>query len=217
MTFDTLKKRQTRIFVTGNDTGVGKTVISAILVQALGADYWKPVQAGDLDNSDTLSIRKLVTRTDVQFHPEAFRLTLPMSPHAAAERDGLQIKLAQMQCPETNNRLIIEGAGGVLVPLSRQRLIIDLIAQTSDTTVIVSKHYLGSINHTLLTIEALRQRDVKIAGIIFNGESNPDTESIILQMTAVNLIGRIVPLAKVDSGAIRTLANSMKDKIDEFI
>ncbi|MEM8847356.1 MAG: dethiobiotin synthase, partial [Bacteroidota bacterium] len=140
------------VFVTGISTEVGKTVASAIVVEALEADYWKPVQAGDLENSDSHKIERLISNTKTKIHPNAYALNTPMSPHAAAEIDGVKVDLEKINPPQTENHLVIEGAGGLLVPLNERDTIHDLI-QPNYKVIVVSRHYLGSINHTLLTIE----------------------------------------------------------------
>lgn len=180
-----------RLFVTGIGTEVGKTVISAILTEGLQADYWKPVQAGDLDYSDTMKVKELVGNTKSVFHEEGFRLNHPMSPHAAAERDGVEIQISDFEVPETDNHLVIEGAGGLMVPLNGKDCVVDLIEQSGAEVVLVSRNYLGSINHTLLSIEALQRRGIPIRGIVFNDAENADTESVILKMTGVKLLGRV--------------------------
>ena len=178
-----------RIFVTGTSTEVGKTIASAILVEALEADYWKPVQSGDLDNSDSHKIARLISNGKSVIHKNSYALNTPMSPHAAAEIDGIDIMLEEIIEPETNNDLIIEGAGGLLVPLNQTDTIADLI-KPNYHVVVVSRHYLGSINHTLLTIEALKRRGLD-ASLIFSGEEHPTTEQIILKKTGVACLGRI--------------------------
>lgn len=178
-----------RIFVTGISTEVGKTIASAILVEALGADYWKPVQSGDLDYSDSHKIAKLISNNSTVIHENSYALKTPMSPHAAAEIDGVQIELNAIKEPKTNNHLVIEGAGGLLVPLNQTDTIADLI-QPNYHVVVVSRHYLGSINHTLLTFEALHNRGFK-ASLIFSGEEHPTTEQIILEKTKAVCLGRI--------------------------
>ena len=178
-----------RIFVTGTSTEVGKTIASAILVEALEADYWKPVQSGDLDNSDSHKIARLISNGKSVIHKNSYALNTPMSPHAAAEIDGIEIKLREIIEPETNNNLIIEGAGGLLVPLNQTDTIADLI-KPNYHVVVVSRHYLGSINHTLLTIEALKRRGLD-ASLIFSGEEHSTTEQIILKKTGVACLGRI--------------------------
>jgi len=190
------------IFVTGNDTGVGKTIVSAVLVQSLGADYWKPVQAGELDGTDTDRVKSLVSRDDVRYHPEAFRLSQPVSPHAAAARDGVSISLAQLQMPAASGGLVIEGAGGVMVPLNHAELMIDLIAQCHAAVIVVVKHYLGSINHTLLTLDALQRRNLDILGTVFCGEGDPESEAVILGKSGVRCLGWIPWLAPIGPAQI---------------
>ncbi len=180
-----------RLFVTGIGTEVGKTVVSAILTEALQADYWKPVQAGDLDYSDTHKVKDMVSNSKSVFHDESFALNHPMSPHAAAERDGVEIRLEEFKIPETENHMIIEGAGGLMVPLNSKDCIIDLIEDLGVEVVLVSRNYLGSINHTLLSVEALVSRGITIKGVIFNDEENVDTESVILKMTGLKCLGRV--------------------------
>jgi dethiobiotin synthetase len=180
-----------KLFVTGIGTDVGKTVVAAILTEALEADYWKPVQAGDLDNSDTMKVKALVSNSNTMFHSESYRLTEPMSPHAAAEIDKVSIDLNALEVPETNNTLIIEGAGGLMVPLNDDDLIIDLIARLDAEVILVSQNYLGSINHTILSIEVLQKRGLRVMGIIFNGEKNQATESYILNYSKLNCLGRV--------------------------
>jgi len=199
-----------KIFVTGIGTEVGKTVVSAILVEALQADYWKPVQAGNLDNSDTEQVRRWITNPESRLHPESYRLRTPISPHAAAKKENQYIDLEKIQPPRTNNHLIIEGAGGVLVPLNQQHCIIDLIKKLNTPVVIVSKHYLGSINHTLLTIKALEQYKIEILGLIFNGEENRDTESFISSYTGLSVIGRVYRENFIDPTVIQTYAQQFK-------
>lgn len=177
-------------FVTGISTDVGKTVASAIITEALEADYWKPIQAGDLDHSDTHKVKALISNQRTKFHPSAFELRTPMSPHAAAEIDGVKIASAEIKLPHTDNNLVIEGAGGLLVPISQTETILDLI-KPNYKVIVVSRHYLGSINHTLLTIDKLKQSGKTIFGILFSGAENPSTEQIIAKMSDVRILGRI--------------------------
>lgn len=199
-----------RLFVTGIGTEVGKTVIAAILTEALEADYWKPLQAGDLDYSDTHKVRDLVSNDKSVFHPETHALNHPMSPHAAAERDGVEISLDDFQLPQTENNLIVEGAGGLMVPLNSKDCIIDLIEKLDIEVVLVSRNYLGSINHTLLSVEALQNRSIKIRGIIFNDKENKDTESVILKMTGLKCLGRVEFEENLSSESISRLAVKFK-------
>ena len=164
-------------FVTAIDTDSGKTLVSAILCEALKFDYWKPIQAGLPRDAD--AIKSLVRNAAIKIHPEAYLLKTPASPHAAAKLDNVQISVKSLKLPSTRN-LIIEGAGGCLVPLNDHEFVIDLVTHFQTEVIIVADLYLGSINHTLLTIEALRSRNIFIKGIIFNGESNPESERIIL-------------------------------------
>ena len=199
-----------RLFVTGIGTEVGKTVISAILTEALEADYWKPVQAGDLDYSDTHKVKDLVSNSKSVFHCETHALNHPMSPHAAAERDGVEISLNDFQIPKTDNHLVIEGAGGLMVPLNRKDCMIDLIEGLGVEAVLVSRNYLGSINHTLLSVEALKSRGIAIKGIIFNDEENAETESVILEMTGLQCLGRVGMIEDLSKESVAKCAENFK-------
>ena len=201
------------IFITGIGTEVGKTLASAIVTEALQADYFKPIQAGDLENSDTHKVERLVSNSVTKFHPNAFALKTPMSPHAAAEIDQVQIKAEEVKRPTTtNDYLVIEGAGGLLVPINSTQTIADLIRQ-EDKIIVVSRHYLGSINHTLLTIEALKSRGLTCAGIIFSGEEHPTTESIIEEMAQVPILGRIDQEPYFDENVVREYAELFREKL----
>jgi dethiobiotin synthetase len=191
-----------KIFVSGIGTDVGKTVVSAILTEALEADYWKPVQAGDLDSSDSIKVKDLISNVKTIIHPEGIQLSEPMSPHAAAEIDGVQIKLADFNLPQTNNNLIIEGAGGLMVPLNDKDLIIDLITDLDAEVVLVSQNYLGSINHTILSIEVLSSRGLNVIGVIFNGLENTETEKYILNYSGLKCLGRIKQHSTIDKNVI---------------
>ncbi|WP_422857944.1 dethiobiotin synthase [Flagellimonas sp. S174] len=202
------------VFVTGISTEVGKTVASAIVVEALEADYWKPVQAGDLDNSDSHKIERLISNTITKIHPNAYALNTPMSPHAAAEIDGIRVDLEKISPPKTENHLVIEGAGGLLVPLNEKDTINDLIHHNYKV-IVVSRHYLGSINHTLLTIEKLQQKNLDI-GIIFSGDEHPTTESIILSKTNVSFLGRINEEVDFDKEVVKRYAAEFKATLELF-
>lgn len=167
-----------KIIVAGIGTDTGKTVASAILCEALKADYWKPVQAGDLTNTDSHKVKKWCPETVI--HPEAFRLSEPMSPHAAAAIDQVVIDEANLKVPPTDNNLIIELAGGLMVPMREDYLNIDWVSSTRLPVILVSNYYLGSINHTLLSLAALKSRQIPLLGIIFNGEKNPSTFDVII-------------------------------------
>jgi dethiobiotin synthetase len=186
-----------KIFVTGIGTDVGKTIVSAIIAEKLKADYWKPIQAGNLNYTDTRIIQKLISNSKTVFHPESYCLSKGASPHIAAQEDGIKINLSKIKLPVTKNNIIIEGAGGLMVPLNQRSLIIDLIAHLKAEVVLVSKSYLGSINHTLLSIELLKARGLKITGIVFNGLSNEDSENYILKYSGLKCLARIKHVQKI--------------------
>ena len=201
-----------KLFITGISTDVGKTISSAIIVEALEADYWKPIQAGDLDNSDSQKVKSQISNSKSQIFENSYQLNTPASPHFAAQVDGVTIDLKKIVEPKTNNHLVIEGAGGLLVPLNETDCIIDLI-RPDYKVIIVSRHYLGSINHTLLTIEALKNRNLTIGGIIFSGKENKPTEEIILKKTNINFIGRIDEEPYFDKNVIAAYANLFRENL----
>lgn len=199
-----------KIVVTGIGTGVGKTVASAILTKALNATYWKPVQAGDLHDSDSMKVAKLTSCT---VQPERFALKFPASPHWSAQLEEVTIDPEDLQLPEIDGNLVIEGAGGVMVPLNEDGLLyIDLFQKWDLPIVIISRHYLGSINHTLLTVEAIKKRNLTIKGILFIGDEHPTTESIIAKASGVNILGRIPEVDNVDEDFITAQADLLKSK-----
>jgi dethiobiotin synthetase len=206
-----------KLFITGISTDVGKTIASSIIVEALEADYWKPIQAGDLDNSDSHKIESYISNNKTVIHKNSYLLNTPASPHLAAKLDGITIDLNQIIEPNPDNyrdknHLIIEGAGGLFVPLNDTDCIIDLI-KPDYKVVVVSRHYLGSINHTLLTIEALQNRKINIAGIIFNGNENKSTEEIILSKTGIKVIGRISEEPYFDKNVILEYADIFRENL----
>jgi dethiobiotin synthetase len=201
-----------KLFITGISTDVGKTIASAIIVEALQADYWKPIQAGDLNHSDTHKVQSLVSNSQSHFHSNSYALQTPASPHLAAAIDGLTIAMNQIQEPKTNNHLVVEGAGGILVPLNETQSVVDLI-QPDYKVILVSRHYLGSINHTLLTIEVLQNRQIQVAGIIFSGDENTSSESIILSRTAVPFLGRIAQEPYFDTNVILEYAELFRENL----
>ena len=201
-----------KLFITGISTDVGKTIASAIIVEALQADYWKPIQAGDLNHSDTHKVQSLVSNSQSHFHSNSYALQTPASPHLAAAIDGITIAMNHIQEPKTNNHLVVEGAGGILVPLNETQSVVDLI-QPDYKVIVVSRHYLGSINHTLLTIEALKNRQIQVAGIIFSGDENTSSESIILSRTAVPFLGRIAQEPYFDTNVISEYAELFRENL----
>jgi len=191
------------IFISGIDTGIGKTLVSAILTEKLNADYWKPIQSGDLDKSDTLKVKSLITNKVTQFFPEAYALTQPFSPHKSAALDKVTIDLENIVLPKTDNQLIIEGAGGLMVPLNDNFLIIDLIKQLNARVILVSKHYLGSINHTLLSLYALKKYGIPVMGIVFNGDKDIYSKSYILDYSEAADLGQIPELKTINKKTVK--------------
>jgi dethiobiotin synthetase len=196
-----------KIFVTGIGTDVGKSVVSAILVEALDADYWKPVQTGD---KDTDFVSSLVSSV-FTLHPAAYTFQKPASPHIAAALEGATIQPEKLQLPATDNHLIVEGAGGLMVPLNNSFLVIDLITQLQLPVILVSKNYLGSVNHTLLSIEALRQRNIPLMGIVFNGEANIEAEQAILNFGNTTMLARVNEEAIIDKATILKYASVFRE------
>ncbi|KPF84964.1 dethiobiotin synthase [Novosphingobium sp. AAP93] len=200
--------------VTGTDTGIGKTVFSAALTGALGAHYWKPVQSGLDDGADKDSVATLAGLPAERIIPEAYRLTEPLSPHRAAELDGVAIDPDVLLLPEARP-LVVEGAGGALVPLTREVTYADVFAEWGLLTIVVARTTLGTINHSLLTIEALRARRVPIHGVAFVGEANEDNEATICEMGKVHRLGRLPVLPALTP---QTLADAFAHgfNLDDF-
>ncbi len=201
--------------IAGIGTDIGKTVVAAVLVEAFDADYWKPVQAGELAKTDSHEIARLAPGSERQIHAEVYRLTEAMSPHAAAEIDAVTIRrdeLKELPCDEkTSDRmLIVELAGGLMVPLAPGLRNIDLLSDWGLPVVLVSRYYLGSINHTLLSVEALRRRKIPIAGIVFNGDPVETSRSVILGETELPVIAEIPTAQEIDAEIIRTWAKSVR-------
>jgi dethiobiotin synthetase len=202
-----------RYFVTAIDTDSGKTLVSAILCEALMADYWKPIQSGF--PRDTETVMSLVSNKQTKFHPEGYLLKTPASPHASAKIDKTTIDLSSLSAPATTHHLIIEGAGGCLVPLNDRDFMIDLIPRFAAEVILVSNLYLGSINHTLLTAEALMARKTKIKGLVFNGEPNEESERIILHHTGLRCLLRIMKEEAISREVVRKYASLLKENWNE--
>jgi dethiobiotin synthetase len=196
-----------RIIVTGIGTDVGKTIVSAILTLLFKGDYWKPIQCGDEEHCDTATIKKWIDTSRHFIHPPAYSFKAPLSPHHAARLENISIKWNTIFFPQTSRPLIIEGVGGIFVPLTTTTLSFDLFKSWNCKWVVVSKHYLGSINHTLLTLEVLKQRQIPILGIIFNGNPNPDSETAILETSQIPFLGRLFPEPHITK---KTLQNYVK-------
>ena len=184
-----------KIFVAGIHTDAGKTFISALLMLGLDADYWKPVQAGTEPTTDTLSVQELTGLPSSRFHPEAYQLEFPASPHAAAAREGIRIDESKLSPPPHTRPLLIEGAGGLMVPLREDLLFVDWLAQKAWPTILVIPTYLGCINHSLLSLEALRKREIPLMGIVFNDGGRPESESVIEKYAEAPVLARVPQIA----------------------
>ena len=180
-----------KIFVTGIGTDVGKTVVSAILTEALQADYWKPVQTGTYYGTDADKIKKYISNTKSFIHPESYCLKHYMSPHAASEMEGIAIDMSQINLPNTTNTIIIEGAGGIMVPLNHKEMVLDMIEKFNAEVLVVVQNYLGSINHTLMTLDVLKNRKIKVIGTVFNGPPHKLSEDIICELSGTKIIARV--------------------------
>lgn len=205
-------------FITGIGTGIGKTLIAAILTEALQADYWKPVQAGFEEGTDTNTIRNLISNKKSIIHPETYLLKLAASPHIAAAKENIEISLMNIRDkqPVTNNDLIIEGAGGLMVPLNKNEFVLNLIKELKASVIIVSKNYLGSINHSLLTAEILKQNSVKVSGWIFNNEYL-NYEADIVQWSGFPRIASVGHINEVNKQSVYSEALKLKERLKKFI
>ncbi len=176
-------------FVTAIHTDSGKTYASAYLCEQFGFDYWKPIQAGE--DTDSNAIKNLVKRKGIKIFPETYALKTPISPHKAAEIDGIKIDLSKIKIPQSNKGIIVEGAGGVLVPLNQEQTMTDLMLHLGLPVILVINFYLGSINHSLLTIEYLKSKNIVIEGVIFNGKQTESSKEIITQLGRIKILGEI--------------------------
>lgn len=195
-----------QFIVAGIGTEIGKTVASAILTAGLKANYWKPVQSGDIASGDAYWIHKWVPSATI--HPSTYALTQPLSPHTAAEIDGITIQIEDFQIP-TDKNLIVELAGGIMVPLNDRDTNLDLITHLNLPVILVSKNYLGSINHTILSYEILKQHGIPMAGIVFNGPENSSGEKFILNHTGLPLILRVNQESEINEAVIASYANKI--------
>ena len=195
------------IFVTGTDTGIGKTVVSTILALKFGAKYWKPVQSGTVPQTDSQWVGERLG--DARIHPEVYRVHAPLSPHEAARLEGVRVDPDRILAAIPEEPVVIEGAGGVLVPLNENCLYADLMKRLGQPVVVVARTALGTINHTLLTLNALRQRDVDVLGVILVGESNPANAAAISHYGNVRVLGHIPPLPSLDSAHLQTMTQAI--------
>jgi dethiobiotin synthetase len=191
-----------RFVVTGTGTGVGKTVFSAALAGALGGYYWKPVQSGLEGETDSEAVRRLSGLPGERIIPEAYRLALPASPHIAAAREGIQIEPGRLTIPKGAGPLVIEGAGGLMVPLSEDLLQIDLFASWGLPVILCALTSLGTINHTLLSIEAMAKRSIKLHGVVFAGDRNVEVENTILKLGKTRRLGGLPALDPLNAGGL---------------
>ncbi|WP_431324818.1 dethiobiotin synthase [Rhizobium sp. YTU87027] len=189
--------------ICGTDTGVGKTVFAAALADALDARYWKPVQSGLDEETDSEVVTRLGSVPAERILSEAYRLATPASPHLAARLDGVEIDLFRLSPPEVPGALIIEGAGGLLVPLTEKMVFADVFAWWNIPVILCARTSLGTINHTLLSIEALRRRNIPLCGVAFIGAENPDTQATIAAMGQVTILGRLPFLASLTHENLR--------------
>lgn len=206
------------IFITGTGTDVGKTLVSAIVTEALQADYWKPVQAGYAEGTDSLWIEEMISNNKSKIHPELYKFKMPASPHIAAKEDHTKIILKDIihHLPKTKNRLIIEGAGGLMVPLNKNKFVIDLIKRLKAKVIVVSKNELGSINHSLLTAAVLKKEKIEVAGWIFNKEYlNYETE--IAKWSGYPVIASVKHLKEISKEIIKAEADKMKERLQKFL
>tara|TARA_Y100000589_G_C27189795_1_gene644299 strand:+ start:31 stop:657 length:627 start_codon:yes stop_codon:yes gene_type:complete len=204
-----------KLFITSIDTNIGKTIVSSIVCKALDYSYWKPVQSGDLHNSDSNKIKNLSPSTFI--HPETYRLTQPLSPHESANRDGIRITLKKFKLPQ-NEKLVIEGAGGVMVPLNEfGDMIIDLATIFECSLLLVVKNYLGSINHTLLTIKELNSRGFKNIGLILVGDRFESSERIIQKIGSSSIIANVPYEEKIDENWIIKQASAIRKPLLDFL
>lgn len=202
------------LIVAGIGTEVGKSVASAVLCEALGWSYWKPLASGLNDSpAESVTVGNLILGAEGRIFPERYLFGASLSPHIAAAMEGVTISLEELGLPDTENPLVVELAGGVMVPLSDTVTNLDLIRYLNLPVVVVSRHYLGSINHTLLTLEILKSRDVPIYGVLFNGEELPDTERVIEQLSGVRILGRIPTLPQVTRESVGSVAASFRGRL----
>ena len=232
------------LFITGIGTGIGKTVVSAIITEALEADYWKPIQAGFEDGTDALQVSSLISNTKTIIHPEVYKLQMPASPHIAARQEGISINLGEIvnRLPSTDyrngvqrstdsgqrstaddlrftthdSRLVVEGAGGIMVPLNDNEFVIDLIEQLGARVILVSRNYLGSINHSLLTAAICKQRNIDVVGWIFNNQYL-DYEDEIVRWTGYSKIASIPLAEKIDKAFVLQQACLVKEGLLKYI
>jgi len=201
------------LFITGIGTNVGKTVVSAVLTEALEADYWKPIQSGVVEGKDSDTVKSLISNSKSVFHPETYLLNEPLSPHFAAKLDGVEIELDKIHLPKTTNHLIIEGAGGLLVPINDSQYVIDIAKQLDCEIVLVISSYLGCINHSLLSIDYLLRNHFTIKALVFNGTFEPEVKQAIVAYSSNTVIIDIPSLNELTKSSILQISSQIKPQI----
>lgn len=202
-----------RYFITGIDTNVGKTIVSAVLVEALEADYWKPIQSGYTDGTDLKELSKLISNSTTKLHPEVYSFAAPVSPHLAAAIENKKIQLNDIVLPETKNHMIIEGAGGMMVPLNKNSYVIQLARELDAEIILVVRNYLGCINHSLLSIDYLLRNKYKVKGLILNGNFDPLVESAITQYSDIPVLAKFPEQGEIDKAKVSLLAANIKKEL----
>jgi dethiobiotin synthetase len=202
-----------RFFITGIGTNVGKTFCSAILTEALQADYWKPVQTGVIESADVNEVSRLITNQRTQFQREAYSFTAPVSPHLAAAIENEEIELSKIELPNTANHLIIEGAGGILVPLNKTHYVIDIAKKFDAEVILVVRNYLGCINHSLLSIDYLMKNNFKLKGLILNGNFDAMVEESIVNYANTPVLAKFYEMSKVNEQVVSDLARTVNKEL----
>lgn len=210
---NTNESQMKRYFVTGIDTNVGKTFVSAILTEAMEADYWKPVQCGISDGTDTNELKQLVSNSKTMIFPETYSFAAPVSPHLAASIEGKAIDMNAFKLPLTSNHLIIEGAGGMMVPLVKSNYVIHLAKQFDAEVILVIRNYLGCINHSLLSIDYLLRNKYKVKGIVLNGDFDPLVQQAITTYSDIPVLAKFPALEKIDKSVVTSLASTIKKEL----
>ena len=204
------------IAILGIHTGIGKTIAAAVIAEAIGADYWKPVQAGT-EEQDTVLVRELISNGPTRVHKEAVVLSQPMSPHTAAEIDGVVVDYTKFTWPASDKTLLVETAGGILSPMSGSTTMADFVSHYKLPAILIAQNYLGSINHTLLSIEVLKSRGINMLGIVMNGVTNSSSETFIEQYSGMPIIARISHFGRLDNAAIAACASEIKKSLSQYI
>src|SRR5882762_4482909 len=205
------------IGIMGIHTGIGKTVASAILAESLRVDYWKPVQAGDLQNSDSKKVVSLVSNRESVVHPEAVRLNHPLSPHEAARLDGVEINFGLMVWPKTSRHLLVETAGGVMSPINDEATMVDFVSFYNLPLMLVVRLYLGSINHTLLSIDVLKRREINVLGLIISGHPNPASQSFISAYSPIPILAQLPEMPVISASSVKEVAHTHRTSLQTVL